>query len=141
MPKVFTSKHQKIGELGEDIAERYLKNKGFIVIERNYTRKCGEIDIVAKKGNRTHFIEVKAVNENITESSEFKGHIRPEDNMHPKKLERFSRTVEVYLAEHVLYKKDMKDTLEESWQCDLVSVFIDKESKKAKVSHMENIIF
>ncbi|KKT37913.1 MAG: hypothetical protein UW27_C0008G0048 [Parcubacteria group bacterium GW2011_GWA1_44_13] len=52
---------QKIGRLGEDIAVKYLENKGFLVIERNYLKKCGEIDVIAKKAGITHFIEVKSV--------------------------------------------------------------------------------
>jgi len=40
--------NRKTGNLGEDLACRYLKIKGFEIIERNYWKKYGEIDIVAK---------------------------------------------------------------------------------------------
>jgi len=51
-------KHISIGRLGEDIATGYLKNRGFHIITRNYRKKWGEIDIIAKKDNVLHFVEV-----------------------------------------------------------------------------------
>jgi len=46
MPKIFTSEKQKIGELGENIAVGFLMKRDFSVLERNYTKKWGEIDIL-----------------------------------------------------------------------------------------------
>ncbi|HNZ82121.1 MAG TPA: YraN family protein [Sedimentibacter sp.] len=43
----------------EKIAEKYLLDKGFTILETNFTSKFGEIDIIAQKENRLHFIEVK----------------------------------------------------------------------------------
>ena len=57
--KIFTSETQKIGEIGEEVACKYLINKGFTVLERNFTRKAGEIDIIATKEWELHFFEVK----------------------------------------------------------------------------------
>jgi len=55
------SKSRKTGDLGESIACRFLINKGFSIVERNYLKKWGEIDIIAKKDGKAHFIEVKSV--------------------------------------------------------------------------------
>src|SRR3989344_1433641 len=65
---------QKIGQIGENIAVRHLKKLGFKILDRNYRKKWGEIDIVAeidKAGSIfqkflhpkkiLHFIEVKSV--------------------------------------------------------------------------------
>ena len=79
--KVFTSETQKIGEIGEEIACKYLINKGFTVIERNFTRKAGEIDIVAKKGNEIHFFEVKSVSRETPTNTVSHETFRPEENM------------------------------------------------------------
>jgi putative endonuclease len=57
--KNFISEKQKIGKLGEDVACKYLEKKGYVILERNYTRKWGEIDIVSCETERIHFIEVK----------------------------------------------------------------------------------
>ncbi|NYB75533.1 YraN family protein [Sedimentibacter hydroxybenzoicus DSM 7310] len=43
----------------EKIAERYLLKNQYTIIERNFISKFGEIDIIAKKDGRLHFIEVK----------------------------------------------------------------------------------
>ncbi len=139
MPKVFTSKNQKIGEYGENIASKYLLDKGYSVLERNYTIREGEIDIIAEhvthETKKLHFVEVKSVSTSIDPvTHETKqGTYRPEENMHPWKIKRFSKTVMSYIKErNVPY-----GTL---WQCDLILVYIDFPKKQAKVRVMENII-
>jgi putative endonuclease len=131
--KKFTSISQKIGELGEEIACKYLESKGYSVLERNYTRKWGEIDIIASKENSLYFIEVKSKSVSdlsIISQNETGG--RPEDNMHPWKLKRLSRVVQTYLI-----NKRIGNTL---WQFDLLVVYIDIESRKARVRKIENVI-
>src|SRR3989344_1309840 len=106
MPKVFTSETQKIGEIGENIAVRFLVKHGFIIKERNYTKKWGEIDIIAEKDDKLYFIEVKSVSRITLETSPQPEPVglgcsdddyRPEDNMHPWKLKRMARTIQTYM--------------------------------------------
>lgn len=132
--KTFTSKTQKIGEIGEKLACMFLMKHGFQVLETNYTKKYGEIDIVAQKGRDLHFIEVKSVSRVTLEdvSSETSG-FRPEENMHPKKVERFVRTVDYYLME-----KNIPDTIE--YQVDLALVYIDPIKRAGKVVLMEQVV-
>jgi putative endonuclease len=127
MPKVFTSKSQKTGEIGEHLACRYLESKGFSILERNYTRKWGEIDIVALKGKVTHFVEVKSKTGDSKNSDDY----RPEDNMHPWKIRRIQRTMQTCLLEK---------NIEEEWQFDLVVVTISKDSKDARIKFLENLV-
>ena len=49
-----------VGNTGETIAADYLRKNGFDIIVRNFTCKQGEIDIIARRGNHYHFIEVKS---------------------------------------------------------------------------------
>ena len=56
MPKVFTSKSQQTGEIGENVAVKFLMKHGFSIIERNYTKKWGEIDII-KEERRNGYAE------------------------------------------------------------------------------------
>ncbi len=53
------SKAQITGSLGEDAAVIYLKNKQFIILDRNYRIRNAEIDIIAKDKDTIAFIEVK----------------------------------------------------------------------------------
>ncbi|MFC1826454.1 YraN family protein [Thermodesulfobacteriota bacterium] len=54
-----TLKKKELGAKGEEIAVRYLKSRGYRIIERNYRIRLGEIDIIAEQGNDLVFIEVK----------------------------------------------------------------------------------
>lgn len=137
--KTFTSKTQKIGEIGEKLASMFLMKHGFQIIDNNYTIRAGEIDIVAKKGKVWHFIEVKSVSRVTLDdvSSETlepgkQSGFRPEENMHPKKIQRFVRTIEYY--------RMAKDLEEEDFQIDLALVYISQSDKKGKVVLMENVV-
>lgn len=50
---------QKIGQLGEDYACRYLLTEGYQLLERNWKKRRAEIDIIAKQGDVLVFLEVK----------------------------------------------------------------------------------
>ena len=126
------SEKRKIGDLGEKIAEKWLNNKGFSTLDRNYWKKWGEIDIIAQQRDITHFVEVKSVTcENISEVGKLNDEYRPEDNVHPKKLQRLYRTIESYLLEK---------NIEGEWVLDLVTVHLDFHRKQAKVQILENIV-
>ena len=123
-----------LGDLGEDIACKFLAKKGFLVIERNYLRKWGEIDIIAKKDGKIHFIEVKSVSREILPaiSHETPSGYRPEDNLHPWKLKRLARTIETYLLQN--------GSRETDWQFDVITVYINKKDRISRVFMLENII-
>ena len=132
--KKFTSNSQKIGELGEDVACMFLMKHNFSILERNYTKKWGEIDIIAEKKNKSYFIEVKAVScKTLPDFSKENPFIkRPEENMHPWKMKRLRRVVETYLI-----SKRMGHT---EWQFDLLLVYLNLKEKKARIRKFENII-
>ena len=50
---------KELGQKGEEIALRFLKKKGYRIIEQNYVCKMGEMDIIAKEKDTFAFIEVK----------------------------------------------------------------------------------
>ncbi|MFA6524492.1 MAG: YraN family protein [Candidatus Paceibacterota bacterium] len=146
MPKVFTSETQKIGKIGENIAERFLVKHNFSILDNNYTKKWGEIDIVAEKEKKLYFIEVKSVSRNLNyvsqdlsvlqnnqKGTETLDEYKPEDNMHPWKLKRMARTIQTYLLSN-------KVPDEKEWQVDLLVVFLDLKNKKAKIKVVNDII-
>ena len=148
--QIMNNKHnQNIGKIGEDTACKFLMKHSYQIILRNYWKKWGEIDIVAKKDKITHFVEVKTVSKNLTSglisrdfvscetekcvNHETSDNYRPEDNIHPWKLKRLSRVIQSYLIEN-----DPDGNNE--WQFDAITVFLDLENKTAKVDHIKDII-
>lgn len=50
---------RELGKRGEEVALRFLKKKGYRLIERNYVCKMGEMDIIARDKDTLVFVEVK----------------------------------------------------------------------------------
>ena len=129
---------QILGKTGEDYACDYLRKSGYIVVERNYLKKWGELDIVAKKEGRIHFIEVKTVSRTLLPGVTYetlgkREEYRPEDNMHPWKLKRLGRAVQSYLLE-----RNVPDDID--WQFDVVTVYVDSNKGLYKVFLLEDIV-
>ena len=134
MEKKKETEKQRIGRMGEDTACKFLMKQGFSIIERNYWKKWGEIDIIAQKAKKLHFVEVKTVSrENLAEevTREIDSY-QPEENVHPAKLKRLGRTIQTYLLE-----KDLEDG---QWQFDVLAVFLDVKNKQARVRFTENVV-
>jgi putative endonuclease len=133
---------RKIGDIGENIACRFLVKRGFEVVERNYSKKWGEIDIIAQKGQKLHFVEVKAVTRenlkyNLANVPHETDNYRPEDNLHPWKLKRLSSVIQTYLLG---YKGNREVTHETDWQFDVITVYLDLKNMETKVNYLEDII-
>jgi putative endonuclease len=111
----------KTGKLGEDIAAYYLKGKGFRILEQNFWKPYGEIDIVAEKGSKLHFVEVKAVSRESYNAAQ---------NVHAHKLKKLGRVIQAFLMKHTYRDRD--------WQFDICVVQIDTATKKAKIKMISN---
>jgi len=136
------SAKRTIGDIGEEVACFYLKKKGDTVVERNYWKPWGEIDIVTERQNKLVFVEVKSVSResvrgDISPSAVAggarHGTVRPEENMHAGKLRRLHRAIQTYLLDH-------KVAEDKEWQIDLACVYLDLERKESKVELLENIV-
>ncbi|WP_299545750.1 YraN family protein [uncultured Helicobacter sp.] len=79
------------GKEAEDFACAFLESKGFCIKTRNFNTRFGEIDIIAKKDEVLHFIEVKS---GIG--------FEPIYNITPSKIQKLSKTIEIYLKTHRL---------------------------------------
>ncbi len=119
-----------IGNKGEDIACIFLEKQGFKVVDRNYLRKWGEIDIVAKKDKIIHFFEVKSVV--VTSTFEDTAH-RPEDNVHGLKTKRLRRMVETYMEEK-------GGGLECQFYFHVLCVYMNTKTSRARVKWIKNVI-
>jgi putative endonuclease len=81
-----------LGSAGEKLAEQFLRKQGYKILERNYRKKFGEIDIIARHRRAVVFVEVK------TRSSVDFG--LPEESVKPDKLRRIEKAAEFYLISH-----------------------------------------
>ena len=113
-----------MGNVGEGIACKFLERRGYLIVERNYLRKWGEIDIVAERGGIVHFVEVKTAQIRVSTdiSRERTTQYMPEELVTKAKLRKLARTASLYMEEH-------RDTRE--YQIDVVSVIMDPGSRTA----------
>ncbi len=122
-----------VGRKGEDIACRFLMKRGYKIMERNYLKKFGEIDIVVEKGKKISFIEVKAVSsETLANVSDETLRHRPEENIHQKKIMSLRRVIETYCIE--------REMGEAEWNFGIITVRISDKERKARVTFMPDII-
>ena len=59
------TKRQRLGNIGENLAAEYLQKHGYHILERNFKKRYGELDIVALEGNKLVFVEVKTRSSNL----------------------------------------------------------------------------
>lgn len=88
--------NSRTGNRGEDMASLWLQDKGFAIIARNWRHKHLEIDIIASKGNKIHFVEIK------TRTSNMYGN--PEESISKKKMQYLRRAAEEYMYLHPEWK-------------------------------------
>jgi putative endonuclease len=113
--------NQKVGKWGEERAAAYLIQQGYEIMGRNVRTPYGEIDIIAKQGERTIFIEVKT----LTSIKNF----YPEQNVTSRKREHMIACAECYAAETGI----------DTWQIDVIAVE-GRQGMEFKVTHFENAI-
>lgn len=83
---------RKIGAIGEALAAEYLRGKGYRIIEKNFTCRYGEADLIAQDEDCLVFAEVKMrKNARFAEAREF---------VDRRKQERIISTAKFYLMKH-----------------------------------------
>ncbi len=67
--RIIGKRKKAIGKLGEELVVKHLKQRGLDLVEANYSKKFGEIDLVMNSGESLHFLEVKTVSREIDSQS------------------------------------------------------------------------
>lgn len=115
-------KRHAIGKYGEDVAERFLKQKGYRIIGRNFLCRQGEIDIIAENNEYLIFVEVK------TRSNSMYG--KPIDAVGKQKRQHMCKVAKFYLHIHGWENRFVR--------FDVIEIYIDKGL--AKVNHIPQIM-
>ena len=113
-----------LGRRGEELAAQELARQGYEVVTRNWRCEAGEVDIVARKGEVWHFVEVR------TRRGERFG--TPEESLTPTKQARMVAVAEHYLVEHGLGDVD--------YRLDLVAVEMDRAGRLVRVEVLESVV-
>jgi len=83
------AKHNELGKKGEQLAQEYLLKKGYDILERNYTYRKAEVDIIAKQKETLAVVEVK------TRSTNDFGN--PQDFVKLKQIQNLVKAVDEYV--------------------------------------------
>ncbi len=110
---------KETGNLGENIAEHYLKQKGYIILDKNFGCRQGEIDIIAKDRKEIVFIEVK------TRTSSKYG--APSEAVNKIKQKHMLKSIKYYLY--------IKNLAEEFIRIDVIEIYI--KDNIYKVNHIK----
>ncbi len=99
------------GNRGERLAAKHLRRQGYKIIARQFTNRFGEIDIIARDGDCTVFVEVK------TRKSDAKGH--PTESVHAGKQRQLTRAALAYLKQQGLLESRARfDVIAITWPAD-----------------------
>jgi len=114
------SQKQILGKEGERIAERYLKKKGYRLVERNYRCPVGELDLIALDRRVIVFVEVKTRTDD-----RFGG---PLESVHWRKQQKMIKAAQFFLSQQRLHQREAR--------FDVIGIsFVDREPV---VEHIQN---
>jgi putative endonuclease len=115
---------QEVGKLGEKLAQKFLKKRGYHIRETNFRCHGGEIDIIARKGDYLVFVEVR------TKSNLEFG--TPEESITQAKKQKLVASALVYINTH--------QALPSLWRIDVVAMEVNDKGKSKRIDLIENAI-
>ncbi len=113
-----------LGQLGEELAAEHVRRLGYVILERNYRCPYGEMDIVARDGQRMAFIEVR------TRRNTRLG--TPEESVTPRKQARLATVARSYLQAEGYTDLD--------WGIDVVAVELDRHGGVRRIELIRNAV-
>ncbi|MBP6867134.1 YraN family protein [Candidatus Shapirobacteria bacterium] len=119
-------KNYKKGKEGEEIAKKFLEQKGFRLIESNYNNKLGEIDLIMSNKEVLVFVEVK-----LKVGDKFGS---PEEMISKYKLNRIRRIAESFLMLNPEIKRNFL-----KYRLDAVCIVLNEDKTVTRINHYENL--
>jgi len=109
---------KELGQQGEDIAARYLKQQGYKILARNYRSRYGEVDIICSQDRVIVFVEVKT-RTGVSFGS-------PEDSITRTKQEHIRKVALIYMESFPQSFKEMR--------FDVIGILM--EDDKPRINHL-----
>ncbi len=114
-------KPKKLGTAGEDLAAKALRKAGYTILDRNVRLGKYEIDIIARDGDTTAFVEVKTRRDD--------SYVPPEDCVGGVKRQHIRKAARIYISRH--------EEPETYYRFDVVSVVIPQTGKPQITIHRD----
>jgi len=114
---------RKIGNLGEEIAAKYLIDQGFQLIDKNYTTRYGELDLIMMESGSVVIVEVK------TRTSDKFG--TPESSITEEKLDRLEKAALLWFQDHPEVVDD--------WRIDVIAISLDHQKNVRDLQHFISV--
>jgi putative endonuclease len=116
------NKHIEVGKIGENLAKKFLEDKGYKIIEQNYKTKYAEIDLVAQDKKCLVFVEVRTkIGENFGS---------PEETINKKKMRKIQGNAIAYSA----FKK-----WDGPFRLDAICIVLKPDHSITRLNHYENV--
>ena len=115
--------NQATGRLGEQYAYDHVKGLGFSVLDTNVRTKMGEIDIIATRAGKVHFIEVK------TRVGD--GYGKPYEAVNYHKMRHMLNSARIYTLQNGLSQHKLS--------LDVVSIVLHRDNTIKTLTFYENI--
>lgn len=116
------AEHNELGKIGEELAVDFLTEKGYEILETNWTFQKAEVDIIAQKGNVLAIVEVKT-----RSSSDFGS---PQDFVKPKKIQLIVKAINEYV---------IANDLDVEVRFDIIAILA--KNNKFELEHLEEAFF
>lgn len=110
------------GQFGEGVARRYLQEQGYEILDTNYRKRFGEVDIVARHERTIVFVEVKT-----RHSSRYGSPLEAVDGRKQRQLSR--------IAQDYLITRQLESV---AARFDVIAVTLDHSNQPVTIDHIEN---
>ena len=120
----FGPRRRRFGDFGERVAASHLEAKGFAILERNWSTKEGEIDLIASRGEELVFVEVR--------SRRGRSMGTPEESITGRKASHVRAAAQAYIQEHPDAPPNPR--------IDVIVLELDAKGRVMRVEQIENAI-
>jgi putative endonuclease len=124
MPPDRGRRNRTFGNFGERVAASHLESKGYTVLERNWSTREGEVDLIASRGEDLVFVEVR--------SRKGRDFGTPEESITERKRQHLLATISSYMSQH--------PDSPPNYRIDMVVIELDRKGRVMRVEQIENAV-